>query len=144
MRLLLALLQGDLIRLCSQIGVYPDEIPRLVTNKFQMLNILTSQDKYYPQSGFGQSELRFLKDSIAGRCFRSLRLIYIQIDENKKNFDYDDLYNTLAHELVHYRFPELNYGSEKPNHNQKFKKKLNLVLKGERFELKRLYPYSIS
>lgn len=129
-----SLLQHDLLKLCNQIGIRFDEIPKLEFNKLKMLNLLNSQERYSPQSGFGRAYQREL-DKCQGLCSCELRTIYVEYNEDRnKKQTYNDLYKTLVHELVHYRFPKTK------QHDRRFYTLFDSILENTTYPEVNLFP----
>ena len=133
-------LNHDLRRLCKQIGIRDDEIPWLEFNKYKVMNLLNllGKEKYYPQSGYGRATQRRL-DTCVGLCYYGIKMIYVEYDKDDKHRrSYEELYLTLVHELVHYRFPSVKHG--KRGHSIKFDAMMDSILKGDRYREVKLFP----
>jgi predicted SprT family Zn-dependent metalloprotease len=134
-----SLLQHDLIKLCRQIGIRDDEIPKPEFNKFRMMNLLNSIDEYSPQSGFGHAIQKEI-DSHGGLCMRGFRTIFIKCDKDgHKEYSYEDLYVILAHELVHYRFFKETKSPKPKRHTKAFYDLLDSVLRGDKYPKVKLF-----
>jgi hypothetical protein len=99
-------------------------------------------------------EHRAATKNTLGRCLWNIRTIYVAertaggyIRERKpmrrkgwyrlirRRWTYRTMRRTLVHELVHYRFPELDHGS-------RFEERIKEVLRGNRFEPKHIHLFA--
>jgi hypothetical protein len=144
-------LQQDKSRICRQIGILPNEEPKLILDRKEMRSLVTGR----------------IQDSkrLAGRgeCFYLIRTIFVDASYRfeylqnskgqyicewafnrngryvrrpiKKKATYVDFLHMLVHELVHYRFAYLQHGRD-------YKRRIKEILKGRTFEPKHVHLFS--
>ena len=98
-------LQYDLIKYCDQIGIYPEERPKLVFYKNEMIRI-------FRNSQYEGKVLFSDVDNCIGECFHDLRTIFIYSRGRHLNIEkmtYSHWLFILIHELVHYRFEDMRH-----------------------------------
>jgi len=135
-------LYADLIKYCDQIGILPEETPRLILDR-QEYNALRKSTGY-----------RGVRHNRYGECNHQVRTIFVNARQTHyqrvrymtkigrkrtgiisrwKNVKatYPNKLNTLVHELVHYRFPSMPHGWA-------FENRIKEVLKGTAFPKKHI------
>jgi hypothetical protein len=143
-------LSTDLIRICDQIGILPNERPRLVTNRKEMHDIKLNDPHCY-KSGNPIADKR---TGGYGQCSYSLRTVFV--DAAPRHYQrityhgrkakryriirrvkatYKDKLHVLIEELVHYRFAYLQEG-------RNLEKRIQEVLRGRTFEQKHIHLFS--
>src|ERR687887_448231 len=142
-------LYTDLTRYAKQIGILPNEVPKLIIDRKEMQELLLTR---HPRTGNPIVDKRV---PAYGACDYSLRTIFVDasrrvyrqkiykgfhyseriVTQNKHKVTYRDLVNTLVHELVHYRFPYMQHGA-------KFEQRIKEVLQGRMFEPKHIHLFS--
>ena len=78
-------LQQDLVRICKQIGILPNEVPKLIFNPREMNKILISRS-CCPFT-FTRREYRRL----SGLCIFQIRTVFV--NENSRGLDYQIYWN---------------------------------------------------
>jgi hypothetical protein len=107
-------LHKDLRKYSKQIDISEEDIPELVTDRYQLRNALTERMGNPSLS----NQMYFKHKCNAGGCFYGLKLIYVNchqliLKETKKPLTYTNFLLGLIHELVHVRFEdELEHGRE--------------------------------
>src|SRR5919197_4374044 len=140
-------LYTDLARYAKQIGILPNEVPKLIINRKEMQELLLTKR---PRTGNPRVDKRV---AAYGACDLSLRTIFvdasrrIQTHKIYKGFHYPkmelsehkvtyrDLLKTLVHELVHYRFSYMSHGA-------KFEQRVKEILEGRIFEPKHVHLFA--
>lgn len=141
------LLNQDLPRFCKQIGILPGEEPKPILNTKQMNELDLAHSDVQSQKAICSGYL--------GVCFSSLRIIYVRESPHLRNgkfrkkeyfknsrkyayksvpkrWNYSEQLWTLVHELVHYRFRNLQHGWT-------FNQRIREILRGEAFEQKHIH-----
>jgi hypothetical protein len=120
-------LHKDLEKYSKQIGISELDIPELVTDKYQLRNAIMERtgDPSY------SNDIYYKYKSKAGSHFHGLKLVYVNCHqpyqkETKKPLAYTHFLGALIHELVHYRFDELEHGRE-------FDQRINEIIRGKTF-----------
>lgn len=137
-------MQEDFKKYCKQIGILPNEMPRLVTDKKTMDEL----KKTFSDGGIGRSTSRCY-----GICYWEDRTIYVNTKKRIRRYrlykhveytkryatkpkqTYRDILHTMIHELVHYRFKYLQHGA-------KYEQRIKEILHGKVFPQKQLYDVS--
>jgi hypothetical protein len=107
-------LHKDLKKYSEQIGISEEDIPELVTDRYQLRDAIMERNGDPSIS----NETYFKYKGRAGFHVRGLELIYVNCHqryqkETKKQLAYTNFLWVLIHELVHYRFEdELEHGRE--------------------------------
>lgn len=132
-------LQQDLKKYCKQIGVSEEEIPRLIVDKKEMLEV---------GSKWGYEHLRLSNNY--GVYYGEHKTIFVDLNRRiyhpkrypvkeykhkpriTKKTTYLDFRHTLIHELVHHRWKSIPHGV-------KFEQRIKEILRGKTFPLKQLY-----
>jgi hypothetical protein len=147
-----------MIKICKQIGIMHEEIPKLILDRKEYHALKVANGKSKHAGGYGE-------------CSRDLRTIFVDAKlryyqrktyrrnklsgSNTPNEDkpeyiyrvhkhsttewkrvkarYRDKLHILVHELVHYRFKYLRHG-------RKFEDRIKEILQGKEFPEKKLYP----
>jgi hypothetical protein len=143
-------LYADLAKYTKQIGILPNEIPKLVIDRKEMQQLLLTKR---PRTGNPRVDKRV---PAYGACVWSLRTIFVDINrriqthkiykgfryskmellsEYKHKVTYRDLLKTLVHELVHYRFSYMSHGA-------KFEQRVKEILEGRIFEPKHVHLFA--
>jgi hypothetical protein len=104
----------------QQIGITAQEMPDIVFTRREVLAMPKELT----------AGRRTVTHKCLGICFCRARTILINV---KKHTSYDDLKHTIVHELVHYRFRYLKHG-------MRFEKRISLIQRGKRYNVKVLYP----
>jgi hypothetical protein len=141
-------LQEDIKKYSIQIGILPEDIPRLVTSRIKMTQIILDHrpDDYYYLDKIN----RRMRRKFEGVWFPQWNIIYVNVTiprrdtYNRDSLIMDDevIYSqfkeTLVHELVHCRFPELKHGKYcySSYSNTTFNRRVKQILKGKTFEPK--------
>lgn len=131
-------LEKDLIRISDQIGIDPQDRPKLVTSVFEIQAILSTRER-----------AKDLTSSIYGLCDITHRTIFVNIRLRQRvrirekyfkleevRAEYSDYLHTLAHELVHYRFEDEEVVN---NEGKEQEERVQEILRGKTFPKKRLY-----
>ena len=133
----------DLARISEQIGILPNEVPRLIVERKEMQGLLLSKR---PWTGNPRVDKRVAG---YGECCYSLRTIFVDAgrrvyyDKKKRMMmtrkaTYRDFLHTLVHELVHYRFAYMGHG-------KKFEGRIREIIRdGRMFEPKHVHLFSQS
>lgn len=139
-------LQQDMIHYCDQIGILPNERPRLIFNRKE------ANELFGERYGSGH---RLTGRNTLGRCWISNRLIYVTelvgrdgrvgkyVPMRQKGWkrwisrpwNYRRQKEVLVHELVHYRFPNMQHGKQ-------FEHRIKEILKGQTFEPKHIHLFA--
>ena len=135
-------LQQDLIKYSKQIGILDCEIPELVFSREEF-----SAKNKETEDRLGLHRRRLKGKRYLGACSISRRMLLIRMDGGKTDlgtvwkvtkrtkqyiwskqvpYGLREIKNTLVHELVHYRFPEMKHG-------KKFEARIKETLRGEEF-----------
>ena len=138
-------MQEDFKKYSIQIGILPEEMPRLVMDRKQM---------DYLKKEFTHGRRSSSTTNNYGICFKEQRIIYVDINKrishhrtyknvkytdrelSKHKTTYRDILHTLVHELVHYRW--------KMGHGAKFEQRIREILRGRIFSDKSLYNGNIT
>src|SRR5919108_4132894 len=114
----------DLVRISSQIGILPNEVPRLILNRKEMQQLLLSKRPWTDNpiidkrvAGYGECcySLRTIFVDAGRRVYKERRYKGVHYSErvlHKHKTTYHDILGTLVHELVHYRFPYMRHGKK--------------------------------
>jgi hypothetical protein len=132
----------DLARISKQIGILPNEVPKLILDRKEMQQLLLSKR---PWTG---NPIRDKRVAAYGQCCYSLRTIFVDAGRHvydpkhdkkkgKHKATYRDFLHTLVHELVHYRFAYMTHG-------RKFEERIKEILRGRMFEPKHVHLFSQS
>jgi hypothetical protein len=138
-------LYEDLIKYSKQIGILTNEIPRRITDRKQMQQLVLTKRPYTGNPTVDKRVVGY------GECLYSLRTIFV--DSNRRVYHdrkfitkgrriyykhkatYKHFINTLVHELTHYRFPYMRHG-------RKFEQRVNEILRGREFESKHVHLFA--
>ena len=124
-------LHKDLEKYSRQIGISEVDIPDLVTDKYQCRKAMMERSDDFSIS----NKMYYCLKGKAGGCFQELKLIYVNChqrylvgkqNEKEKSLKYRNFLLGLIHELVHYRFDELEHGRE-------FDQRINEIIRGKTF-----------
>ena len=149
-------LYADLIRIADQIGILPEETPKLIFDRKEYHAMLVAEGQSKRAAYYGQCDwsLRTIFTDASRRTYSyctyrkpkgdylsvpnngkpgySYRLHSYGSDEYKKvNASYRTKLHLLVHELVHYRFGYMS-------HNRKFEKRVKEILHGRTFPKKHI------
>lgn len=140
-------LQQDLIEICDQIGILANDRPKLFFNRDEMNKVAAKHENLTAN--------RVVEKGKLGKCLYSVRSIFvnehptlrndkigrIEYFRNSKKYkykvigkswNYAEQKHTLVHELVHYRFSNMNHGYG-------FNERIKEILRGRRFEPKHIH-----
>jgi hypothetical protein len=122
----------DLKIFCNRLGIMYDEVPTLVTGINTMVDILVNDLPYERRLGARDIILRNLK-LLDGKCCARARHKIVFVRVNPRHLrPYAEYYDTLAHELTHYRF----FGVR---HDIRFYELVEQLKNGKTFPKTRLY-----
>jgi hypothetical protein len=143
-------LYTDLIRISDQIGILPNERPRLITDRQEMHDIKLN----HPRAFRTDSKLADKRTPGYGECIYRLRTVFVDTARHKyqerkfmgrkgsryqmfrtRRARYSHFLHTLVHELVHYRWPYFREGRTQ-------EKRVVEVLRGKIFEPKHVHLFS--
>jgi hypothetical protein len=144
-------LHEDLIRISKQVGILPEEIPQLITDRDKM-HYLKLHNPRFARTG---NEIMDKRTAGYGECATFARTIFVDINRRKYHrityhrkgsryrvvkyvkARYADFLHTLVEELTHFRFPYLQEGRE-------LEKRIQEILKGKEFPPKHIHLYALS
>lgn len=147
-------LASDLVKYCKQIGVLDNEIPRLIFDSKQYTEIVKSRDSDYNR--------RMHNDNL-GQCDYATRSLFVNGNSRgsyheyeynekgkkikkiingeayyklvRKKTNYNSYKDTLVHELVHYRFHNMDHGP-------RFIRRIKEIMRGQTFPLEHLHLFN--
>jgi hypothetical protein len=145
-------LYTDLVKISDQIGILPEERPKLVIDRKRMHELKLTSPRYY-HTGNPNADKR---TPWYGQCCYSMRTVFVDAAPRKYQrvtyhgrkgsryhilktvkARYIDKLHTLVEELVHYRFGYLQEG-------RTLEKRIQEVLRGRTFEPKHVHLFSAS
>src|SRR5919197_6003237 len=124
-------LYTSLAKYARQIGIPPNEVPKLIINKKEMQELLVTKSQMNAPVLYNDKS-----KTPYGLCISNIRTIFVDVhriieEEEIQSTDYPHTAfmqdTTLVHELVHYRFPYMQHG-------EKFEERTREILRGQVFE----------
>jgi WLM domain len=118
-------LQQDLVTFSDRLGIMYDERPTIIFSRKEMIDILVEELPHDKRLGAREHFLRKLIGH-DGQCFPQgkRKIVFVHVNPSYLR-DYSHYKDTLAHELVHYRFWTWP-------HNTKFYETVNQLLHTDR------------
>jgi hypothetical protein len=119
-----------LAKYARQIGILPNEVPKLIINKKEIQELLlTKSQMNAPELYKDKSKTPY------GLCISNIRAIFVDVHRiiEEEIQSTDCLHTafmqdtTLVHELIHYRLPYMQHGA-------KFEERTREILRGQVFE----------